>query len=203
MKVNPPNQTRDFEPCPEGIHPFRIYQIVDLGTQTDEFRGDNKSRHQVRIVGEILSSDVSMEDGRPFAIGVTRTVSLHEKSRLRKDLEAIRGKAYTELELNEVDLIRLAGAYCKVFVMHVPRKDGGIAAKIERFMKWPANEEKPQGFNPISLFDFEDPSEASFENLPEWIQNTIKKSPEFDLWQSTKTPHRATGRPEFDDDIPI
>ena len=195
MKVPAPNQT-SFKPAPEGIHPAIIYQVVDLGTQKTDFQGETGQKHQVRFTLELLSDDCKLEDGRPMSIGVTRTVSLHENSRLRKDLEAIRGKAYTPDELNNVDLIRLAGTSCNVFVAHIPKGDG-VISRIDRFMKWNNSAEKPVGVNEVTTFDFEEPSMKSLDALPEWIQEIVRKSPEYAFWVN------SDDAPYLEDEIPF
>jgi hypothetical protein len=195
MKVPAPNQS-NFKPVPEGIHSARIFQVADLGTQESTYQGETSKKRQVRITLELLGPDCFLDDGRPMALSVVRTMSLHENSRLRKDLEAIRGKGYTTEELDGVDLVKLAGAFCKVFVAHTPKGDGVLPrVGIDRFLKWPPNEEKPSGVNVITIFDFDEPSIASLERLPEWCQESIKKSPEYSAWASSKD------APQFDDGI--
>ena len=67
------------------------------------------------------SSSCTLADGKPFLISRRYSLSLHEKSSLRRDLESWRGRAFTQEELRGFDLEVLIGVGCLVSVVHEQR----------------------------------------------------------------------------------
>lgn len=109
----------DFEMTPEGVYTGRCYKMIDLGTQTTTGQFGTKDQHKIMVSWELIGKDdPRMEDGRPFSVTQWYTVSLHEKSKLRADLEAWRGKKFTAEELEGFDLSNVLGAYCMIQVVH-------------------------------------------------------------------------------------
>lgn len=113
---------KEFQPAPAGTHAAVCCDIVDLGTLEVTFGGKTKSQHKIRVVWQI---DEERDDGKPFTVGKRYTLSLHEKSNLRKDLESWRGKSFTPEELDGFDLEVLIGIGCMVNIIHQPKQDGG------------------------------------------------------------------------------
>jgi hypothetical protein len=72
-------------------------------------------KHQVHLAFEI---DEKMEDGRPFLMMQNYTMSLNEKARLRLDLQAWRGRAFSAEELKGFDLKTVLGKPLQVSVVH-------------------------------------------------------------------------------------
>jgi hypothetical protein len=77
--------------------------------------GNPKVQTKTRLV---FLLDAQMDDGRPFELAPLYTASLHEKAKLRKDLESWRGRAFTPEELKGFDLEKLIGANCQIQVVH-------------------------------------------------------------------------------------
>ena len=75
-----------FELPPAGSHLGTLYGVVELGTQRTEFEGRIDHKPQLRLQFEL--PDERMSTGRPFAIGRTYTLSSHERSALRQNVEA-------------------------------------------------------------------------------------------------------------------
>jgi hypothetical protein len=118
---------KTYMPAPEGLHQAVCVDLVNLGMVDGPFGRKSKCR----IVFEL---DSLMDDGRPFTISKTYTLSLHEKSTLYKDLRAWRGRPFSSEELKGFDLERLIGASCQVLVTHVER-DGSIFGNVTAIMK--------------------------------------------------------------------
>ena len=117
---------KDFDPCPEGLHHGIAIGIYDLGHQFSEKWG--KSSHKCLIMWELPKVRIDIEkDGEklnlPRAISKQFTVSLHEKSSLRKTLQSWRGKAFTAAELKGFDILNILGANATVQVIHTTRDD--------------------------------------------------------------------------------
>src|SRR5262245_51935946 len=105
----------DFTPPPAGTHAAICYRLVDLGTQMGEYKGQPKEQHKIVVSWELV--DENMDDGKPFSIHQRYTFSLHEKAKLRADLESWRGRTFTEEELNAFDLENLLGKPCLVSIV--------------------------------------------------------------------------------------
>lgn len=128
----------DYTPAPAGVHQAVCCDVVDLGIVETEWQGQRKSAHKVRLVWQLAEQ---MPDGRPFTVSSRYTASLHEKARLRADLQSWRGKAFTEAELVKFDLERLLGVGCLVNIMHTSR-GGKVYADIAAIMPLSARSPK-------------------------------------------------------------
>lgn len=101
-----------FSPCPEGLHQAVCVDVVDLGIVKGQFG----EKHKVELRWQV---DVEDEQrGKRYELRKWYTLSLHEKSNLRKDLECWRGRKFTEAELAGFDLEALLKANCQLQVIH-------------------------------------------------------------------------------------
>lgn len=114
----------NFKPCPAGVHQAVCCDVVDMGLLEVSWNGQTKKQHKVRLVWQV---DEMMDDGKPFIIQTRYTASLHEKARLRKDLESWRGKPFTDAELQSFDLEVLLGVNCLLNVVHNTKGDSTYA----------------------------------------------------------------------------
>jgi hypothetical protein len=138
-----------------------------------------------------LLDDPKMQDGRPFSVSQFYTVSLHEKSKLRADLEAWRGRKFTAAELEGFDLSTVLGAYCMLQVVH---SEDGKYANVQTIMAYKG--EKPKAVNPNVVFDIDKPDMDVFNALSENMQNKITSTPEWkfnhqEKPEAPKTPGKA------------
>jgi hypothetical protein len=163
----------DFEQPPPGTHLGMCFRIVDLGTQVGEFNGEERIANQVLISWEL--PEETMNDGRPFAVSRFYTNSLHEKAALRKDLEAWRGRAFTERELEGFDLLSILGKAALVsVVMNAKGK-----AKVNGVFALPKGTKAPKLVNPQQAFFIDEWDESVWKELPKGIQAIIQKSEEY------------------------
>lgn len=84
-----------FAKAPPGNHPARLVAIVDMGTQwSDGFQGAaGKWRRTAYFVWELVTKPVEGQPGRNTLIACDLTLSLVEKAKLRKWVEARTGRA--------------------------------------------------------------------------------------------------------------
>lgn len=192
----------DFELAPEGNYVARCFKIIDLGTQTTEYNGERKQQAKVLLSWELLDPADRMKDGRPFAVSKRYTASLHEKAQLRKDLQAWRGKRFTEEELEGFDLKNVLGKYCQIQVTHVEGSNGNTYANIDAIM---STKEKPEAVNPDVHFDLTSPDLEVFEAFSDKLKETIQQSPEWqDAHASQEAPKKAvTASDDHQDDTPV
>ena len=190
-----------FDPVPEGLHYAICTAVYDLGTQFNEKFG--KSARKVLVQWELPEERIDIEkDGEklnlPRAISKQYTLSLHEKAQLRKDLESWRGKAFTEKELEGFDVMVLAGISCMVQIIH-KKKDAKTYANIATVTPVPRGLPKKSPENPVRTFSMEDDAEFP-QGMPEWIQEIIKGSEEFEM-KDYYPPDEPP--PPGDEDIPF
>lgn len=112
-----------FTPHPTGLHQMVCCDVIDNGTVETAYG----PKHKVTIRWE--SQELS-EKGHRMTVQQRYTASLNEKARLRQDLEAWRGKAFTGDELRRFDLENLIGANAMVNVVHRQGNDGKTWANV-------------------------------------------------------------------------
>jgi hypothetical protein len=171
----------EFEMTPEGTYLARCYKIIDLGTQTTTGAFGTKEQHKVMISWELFGSDenIFMKDGRPFQVTQWYTVSLHEKSKLRADLEAWRGKKFTKEELDGFDLGKVLNSWCMIQVVH---DESGKYANVNAIMAYKGK--KPDPINENVVFDIDEPDMTVFEALSDNMKAKIMSAPE---WKGNNT----------------
>lgn len=179
----------DFELTPQGQYTARCYRIIDLGTQTSNWKGKEKSAHKVMISWELIGKDdPKMQEGenkgKPFSVHQRYTVSLSENARLRQDLESWRGKVFTNEELKGFDLKNVLGAYATVQIMH---SEDGKFANVDIIMAYKG--EKPEPVNPDLVFDIDEPDMQVFDSLSDNLKKTIMQAPE---WNANKQPAKPS-----------
>ena len=108
----------------------------------------------LRLVWQLEEQD---EDGKPYQIKQDYTASLHEKAKLRKDLQSWRGLAFTDVELFGFDMETLVGAGCLINVIHNKGSKGGTFANVGGLMKLPKNMTKPEPRDYIRVKDRRSP----------------------------------------------
>lgn len=165
-----------FEICPAGTYAARCYQIIDLGHQTVEWQGTAKVVPKVRITWEV---NEQMSDGRPYSISKEYTASIGPKSNLRKDLEAWRGRPFTEDELRAFSLENVLGAPCFIGIAHV-QKGEKTFANINSIMALPKGMDCPELTNAKVKFEIDNFDETVFESLSEYVRKKILMSKELE-----------------------
>lgn len=139
----------NFAPCPVGVHQAVCVDVIDMGILEVTWQGQVKRQHKIRLVWQV---EELMDDGKPFLIQKRYTASLHEKSKLRPDLESWRGKPFTSDELAAFDVEKLIGANCLLNVAHVA-KDGKTYANVNAIMPLKKGMEKMVATNYTRVID--------------------------------------------------
>ena len=123
-----------FTPCPAGSHIAVCCDVVDLGLIETNYKGQKpKKQHKIKIVWQ---TPEIRDDGKPFLVSKRYTNSLHEKAALRKDLEAWRGRSFTDEELQGFDVETVISVGCMLGVIH-NASGGTIYANVSSLMKLP------------------------------------------------------------------
>lgn len=112
-------EKKEFYSVPAGTQQAVCYDVWDIGFQDGEYKGEKKVQHKVVIGFEVNVLIPAGEfAGKRMTINKFYTLSLHEKSNLRKELEGWRAKKFTEEELEGFDVEKLIGVNCMLNVVH-------------------------------------------------------------------------------------
>jgi hypothetical protein len=205
------NSMSDFKLPPAGSFMARLYRIIDIGTQTTEWMGKKKMQRKIIAMFELHGEDndgqpLQTAEGKPLIVSKRYTLSLDEKATLRKDLEAWRGKAFTQQELDGFNLEVLLGKCCMVSITH-STYDGKEYANIAGISQVPAALKKlgePVGVNELLIFTLDPFDQSKFDKLSEGMQGIIRKSAEYRNTFEPGAPTIVSAPSELiDDDIPF
>lgn len=179
-----------IEPIEEGTHLAVCSMLIDLGMQYSE-QYKNSAR-KILIGWEIPGETIELDDGpHPRTISKRYTASLNERSNLRADLAAWRGRDFSPEELAAFDLRNIVGASCLINVTHTLR-EGKRYANIGNVMALPKGMPKGKLSEPPTIFDLDTDPVEMIDKFPKWIAETIKKSP---TYQERITPPCNTENP--------
>ncbi len=163
-----------FVPCPAGSHVSVCCDVVDLGIVKTQYKDKVKAQHKIFIVWQTPEKN---DEGKYLTVRKRYTLSLHERSTLRKDLESWRGRAFTEEELNGWDVENVLGVPCMLSVVHAA-VNGKVYANVAAIMK------APKGISAPEI----DPSYVRVQDRP---KDDGEVPPESGEWSAT------------DDDVPF
>jgi hypothetical protein len=176
-----------FVPVPTGMHLARCYRIIDLGTQESTYMGNVKHLPKVMFQFEVHSEDgegnaTVTSKGDPMTVSKNFTLTLAEKSTLRKDLQTWRGKDFTADELKGFELKNVLGQWAMISVVET-ENNGKTYTNIATINPVPSNIRKvglPDGHNDLKLFSIADADLALFESFSDGLKDKIRKSPEWE-----------------------
>ena len=154
----------DYELAPVGVYRAVCTRLLNLGMQETNY-GD---KHQIHLAFEI---DENMADGRPFLMMQNYTLSLNSKARLRNDLEAWRGRAFTAEELSGFDLKTVLGKPLQISVVH---SQDGKYANIGSMMPLGRGQEALAPSGDLLYINSLPEDNASFELLSERMKDRIQ-----------------------------
>lgn len=191
-------KVKEPEICPSGTHLGICIQVIDLGTVIMPKYGRDVT--QVRITWEL--PDELMEDGRPFVIGRTYTLSFFKgkgrTSALREMLEGLRGKEFTKEELDQgFDFTTLLGCLCNLGIKHETEGDRTYA-NLFSVQAPPKKHPRVLPGNPILFFALDEFKQEVFDKLPEFMRKRIMESHEYKKLKGLHEPDPEDSR----DDVP-
>ena len=157
-----------------GVYTAVSSAMIDIGLQTND-RFD-KTQRKFMMMWTILNEQIEINgEMQARVISKEYTFSLHEKSTLRKDLQAWRGKAFTDEELSGFDLLNVLNKPCQLQII-LEEKNGNKYNNIAGIMSLPKGTEI-KGVENAFYFDFETESTwIHYKNIPNWIREKIKKA---------------------------
>jgi hypothetical protein len=171
-------QKSDFKPIEEGPYVAVCCHLIDIGDHYSEQY--DKTQHKCLINFELFDAGTVKVDDREVnrTLSNRYTMSFSNKSTLRKDLRAWRGREFTDEELKRFDLKNILGAYCQLGIIHRSSSTGSTYANIASIMALPKSFPKPEQTNTALYWDFEESEigDSVWNLLPEWIRTVIEGS---------------------------
>lgn len=184
MAINATKTAQQRELIPAGNHIARCYQMIEIGTVTENIMGKSVTLKKVRIGWELPEETREFKQGdgeKPFVISQEYTLSLSEKANLRKMLASWRGKDFTEKEAECFDITKLLGVPCMLNIIHKPSKSepSRVYEQIGSVSPMPKSAKCPPQVNKNSVLEFDNFDHNLFESLPDFIKDKIKLSAEY------------------------
>lgn len=179
------DQGKKFEPVPAGSHAARCYAVIDLGTQIETWKGEEKSVRKVRLEFELpnlmrnFAKEGEPENMKPMVIGIDFTVSFAENSKLRKFIQNWRGRKMTDQDTKEFDIEIFLNKACLLTVNHTEGSNGNTYANIVMAANLPQGMTCPAAITPKISFQLEAFNQDEYNKLHKWLQEKIAKSPEY------------------------
>ena len=171
-------------PVPGGTYLAVCVYSIAICEQLCEFKDKGKSYNNQVMLGFELQGVTVEIDGKqePRTLGRTFNIAKSKNAALRKFVGAWEAKEYTDEEFLELDTNDLVG---KPAMLNVVLNESGEYSNIESIMQIPMGFPVPQPTLPLIRFDMEPWDQEAFEKLPEWAQDRVKKSTN---WQKEHAP---------------
>lgn len=210
MAINATNKGVQRELIPSGNYIARCYQMLQIGTVDEMVMGTVKTLNKVRIGWELpteLKTFNTEKGEQPFVISKEFTLSMHEKSNLRKLLASWRGKDFTEEEAKCFDITKLLSVPCMLNVIHKPSKSdpSKVYEEISNVSPMPKGVKCPPQINQTMVLEYENFDWDVFNNLPDFIKIKVQSSAEYKEMQQPQERHinYANEITEPIDDLPF
>lgn len=166
------NEGIEYERLEDGVYTAVSSMLIDLGVQNNE-RFEKKQRKFI-IVWQILGQTIEINgEEKPRVISKEYTLSLNEKSKLRADLQAWRGKAFTPEELNGFDLVNILNKACQLQII-TEEKNNKPHTNIASIMAMPKGMQVAGTDDTVYFNTYEPDTFNNFGKIPKWIQDKIR-----------------------------
>ena len=168
-------------PVDPGVYVAICVGVIDLGEQYKE--NFKNYSNEVQIVWELVGETVEVDgEQKPRQLSRTFAVATSKKANIRAVLSSWNGKTYSDEEFGELDLFDQIGKACQ---LNVVLNDTGEYANVESVIPLPKGMIAPTTTTPPIKWDMEQWDDEGFKALPDWVQEKIKKSTQY---QTTHTP---------------
>lgn len=173
-------------PIEAGPYPAICYGLIDLGEQWSE--AYQKWTRKILIMWELPGETLDLGVGEPSSRVISQkyTLSLNERSALRRDLISWRGREFTDAELRNFDMRNIVGAPCLLNIVH-REYNGQTYANVGSIMKLPKSMILDTPMLDRIVFDLDTDDLAMVDQLPEWVAKQIKESKQYKERSAGKT----------------
>lgn len=194
------------EPIPAGSYVARCYSLIEIGTESFTYMGEEKSVHKLRLTWELATEMKVFKEEigeQPLVVSEEFTLSLSEKSKLRPFLESWRGKQFTAQELMGFDLESIVGVPCMLNIIHSESKKGTKFATIASISPVPKGISCPPQINAKQVLTYAEWNQETFDSLPDFMREKIMKTPEYQEMTTPSEKEPVTDEEINIDDIPF
>lgn len=170
-------------PVPAGMYFAVCVGVYDLGDQFSE-KYKNYSR-KVQFSFDIPAVTIEVEGKQePRQLSREFTFSGKSNSKLRSFISSWAGISFSDETFGEFDILTMLG---KPATINVLLNETGEYANIDAIMPMMAGMPAPQTATPLRSWDCDQWDDKTFEELPEWVQAKIKKSPQYQKLHAPET----------------
>lgn len=196
-----PKGNKDYGRLDEGTHMARLVQVIDLGVQKTEYKGEEKEVPRVWLVFEFPTETIEINgEDKPRWQGREYTVSYGDKSNLGQLVKAL------DPEGNAKSLADLLGKACMVSIGSTGTGKAKITNVVPASKKIPV----PELANDPVAFDMDNPDMDVFGSLPQWLKDKITSSVNYHktklaavLEGGSKSVPAPSADVEYDDESPF
>ena len=149
--------------------------VIDLGEQYSE-KYKNYS-NKIQLVFELPSETIEV-DGKQEPKQLSREFNITAKagSKFRDFISAMNGKSYSDDEFKALELFDQIGKACQ---LNVVLGESGEYANIETVMPLMKGMPVPETKTEPIRWDMDAWDDELFKKLPEWVQDKIRKSTQY------------------------
>lgn len=167
-------------PVAPGTYTAICVHAIEIGEQMTTFQGSKSYKNQVMYCFELVGEFIEINgEKQPRVLSKTFNIPKNQKSEnsgLRKFVESWQGKKYTNDDWAEFDTNDVVGLECMIGVV---LNDTGEYANIDSVMGLPKGMSAGQPQSSLIRFDIDPWNQDDFERLPEWAQERVKKSTQY------------------------
>lgn len=162
-------------PVEPGVYMAVCVGVIDLGEQySEKFKN---YAPKLKLIWELSGETVEVDgEVKPRQLSREFTFSSNKKSMLRQFLGSWNGRNYTDEEAADIELFDQLGKPCQ---LQVVLSESGEYANVASIMGLPKGMPAPQPQGPLIAWDMEQWDDDAFSQLPDWTQEQIKKSTEY------------------------
>lgn len=175
------NGGKSIEPIKPGTHIARCVQMIHVGTITEEIQGKETTRNLVRLTFELPTELHTFDESKgaePRFVSKEFTLSLNEKSTLRKFLDTWRGTPFTPEQAKRFDVTNLIGVPCMLSIGLKVSGTGKQYNSIDGALAIPNGIPVPDQISPLLEINFDNLAQ-NWALIPNFIQEKIKLSVEY------------------------
>ena len=167
--------------------------VYDLGEQQTEWKGKTRYSNQIMFTFELSGVTIEVDgEQKPRQLSRSFAVSTSSKSGLRKFLTSWRGRAFTDEEIRAFNTDTLLG---RSAMIQVVLNDTGEYSNIDGVMQIPKGMPAPTTESELHKFNIDEWDDQEFDALPDWIQEKIKNSTQY---QQTHAPETSVDFPDVE-----
>ncbi len=162
-------------PVEPGVYIGICVGVIDCGEQYSE---KFKTYHnEVQFVWELSGETVEVDgEQKPRQLSRSFNIASSKKSSLQGFLSSWNGIQYTDEQFGDIELFDQLGKVCQ---LNVVLNDTGEYANVGGVMPLPKGMSAPTTDTAMVKWDMDAWDDTAFESLPEWVQEKIKKSTQY------------------------